>query len=640
MRLATRRARVVFTLLVAACMLPGLVVAQRNAPEAAPGPFGVVLHQEDVMVPMRDGVKVAIDIYRPTRDGAVVAEKLPILMQRTPYSKNGAGLVGQAKYFASHGYVVVLADTRGNYKSEGEFSKYYDFDAYDGFDTIEWLAKLPYVQPAVGTWGTSYGAHTQADAAKLNPPALKTMVVNMGGLVNGWDEKVRSGGAFELGQQLGWAFSQLGNETTDPVVKKMLEKEKVEDWFEAMPVRKGLTPLAISPNFEQYVINMITKTDYDDYWKGYGQNWAEHYGTTADIPMLHLTGWYDSYTGGTVANYLALSKLKDSPMKLVVGPWTHGGNTRSFAGQVEFGAEAALTDFAREFHVRWFDHQLKGRKTGAETMPEIRVFVMGTGDGHRDSNGRLFHGGYWRNENAWPLEGTRNVPYYFHGDGSLRTTPPADPNSATTYEFDPHNPVPTIGGSFSGALTSGAFDQRPNDSLPGARPPFLPLKSRPDVVVFQTEPLTEDVEVVGPIEVKMFIASSALDTDFTAKLIDVYPPSADFPTGFEMNLTDDIIRTRYRNSPSKQELMTPGQVYEVAIRPFPTGNVFKKGHRIRIDVSSSNYPRFDINPNTGEPLGTHRRMIPAQNTVQHNAKYPSQVILPIVPSKKGNRTTD
>jgi putative CocE/NonD family hydrolase len=623
------------TIVVAIVMyaFPRAIHGQQSGTAGATRDVAATLYAEDVMVPMRDGVKVAIDIYRPTRNGAVVDERLPILMHRTPYDKKGGA--EQAKYFAAQGYVVVVADTRGNYKSEGVFSKYFDYDAYDGFDTIAWLAKLPYVQPMVGMWGTSYGAHTQADAAKLNPPALKTLVLNMGGLANGWHEKVRSGGAFELGQQLGWAFNQLEGTTKDPVIKKLLENESAADWWEAMPLRKGLNPLSVSPSFEDYVINMITKTDYDDYWKGYGSNWSEHYDGTADIPMMHLSGWYDSYTGGTVQNFLALSKLKTSPMRLVLGPWTHGGNTRSFAGRVEFGEEAAL----REFHVRWFDHHLKGRATGAERMPDIRVFVMGTGDGHRDANGRLFHGGYWRDEKTWPLEGTRLVKHYFHPDGSLRTEAPTARDAATTYEFDPHNPVPTIGGSFSGSLRSGAFDQRPYDSLPGAKPPYLPLKARPDVVVFQTEPLTEDVEVVGAIEVKLFVSSSAVDTDFTAKLIDVYPPSLDFPTGFEMNLTDDIVRARYRNSPTKQELLTPGQVSEITIRPFPTGNVFKKGHRIRIDISSSNYPRFDVNPNTGDPVGRHRRMIPAENTVQHNATYPSHVILPLVPSKKPSRTT-
>ncbi|MGH7554344.1 MAG: CocE/NonD family hydrolase, partial [Longimicrobiales bacterium] len=206
--------------------------------------------------------------------------------------------------------------------------------------------------------------------------------------------------------------------------------------------------------------------------------------------------------------------------------------------------------------------------------------------------------------------------------------------ASTTYTYDPRDPVPTIGGSFTPyaqlGVPSGAFDQREDERFHASKPPYLPLESRQDVVVFQTEPLTEDVEVVGPIVVKLYAASTAVDTDFTAKLVDVYPPSRDFPKGFDMNVTDGVLRARYRNSPSRQELMTPGTVYEFEIRPFTTANVFKRGHRIRVDISSSNYPRFDLNPNTGEPLGQNRRMIPADNTVHHSAQYSSHIIIPIV----------
>ena len=252
------------------------------------------------------------------------------------------------------------------------------------------------------------------------------------------------------------------------------------------------------------------------------------------------------------------------------------------------------------------------------------------------------HGGYWREETSWPLPDTEFVKYYFHADGSLNAAGPVADVSPTTYPYDPDDPVPTIGGSFSGALKRGAYDQREREfkslgggsenGFYGSKPPYLPLKTRSDVVVFQTEPLAEDVEVVGPIRVTLFAASTALDTDFTAKLIDVYPPSRDFPSGFDMNLTDGIVRARYRNSPERQELMTPGQIYEFVIEPFPTGNVFKKGHRIRIDISSSNFPRFDVNPNTGEPLGKHRRMIVADNSIYHDAAHPSHIVLPIVPA--------
>ncbi|MBI4473972.1 MAG: CocE/NonD family hydrolase [Acidobacteria bacterium] len=607
-------------------LLTGLLALQATTP------YDAVLFQKDVMIPTRGGTRLATDIYRPARNGVPVEERLPILLQRTPYNKEGGGLVEGAKYFVRNGYVVALQDIRGRYKSEGSFHKYDEVTASDGYDTIQWLAKLPYTDGKVGMWGTSYGAHTQADAAKLNPPNLKALLLNFGGLSNGWKVKVRNHGAFELGQQLGCAWEEAGSD--DPAVRAALQAEPIEKWFTAMPLRKGLNPLSISPEFESYVIQEMTHGDYDEYWKGLGVNWAEHYAGTADIPMLHVGGWYDTYAASTLENYLGLSKTKRSPIRLMFGPWTHGGNANSTAGEVDFGRDAAMPNFSRELHLQWFDHYLKGKPSPVSSWPPIRLFVMGTGDGHKDANGRLYHGGYWRDEKEWPLPGTNFVKYYFKGDGSLDTGMPIAGSSPTTYRYDPHNPVPTIGGAFSGALRRGAFDQRERENgFPGSKPPYLPLKARPDVVVFQTEPLKEDVEVIGPIKVVLYASSTAVDTDFTAKLLDVYTPSKDFPNGFDMNLTDGIIRARYRNSPLRQELMKPGEVYQFVIEAFPTANVFKKGHRIRIDISSSNFPRFDVNPNTGEPLGQHRRMITADNSIHHDAVRPSHVVLPIVPGR-------
>ena len=601
--------------------------------------YEAALFGKDVMVEMRDGTKLAIDIYRPAKAGAPLADKLPVLLQRTPYNKDS--LAGSARYFAQRGYVVAVEDMRGRYKSGGSFGKYDETSATDGFDTIEWLATQPYSNGTVGMWGTSYGAHTQADAAKLNPPSLKALLLNFGGLSNGWKVKIRNHGAFELGQQLGWAFDEAG--AGDPLVRAALEVEPVEKWFAAMPLRKGLNPLSISPEFETYLLEQLTRGDYDQFWKGLGNNWSEYYAQTSDIPMLHVGGWYDSYCASTLENYAGLSKTKKSPIRLLIGPWTHGANSRTSAGDVEFGPESAIPDFAREFHIAWFDFYLKNKPTSVDAWPPIRLFVMGTGDGRKTPNGRLYHGGYWRNATAWPLPDTTFVRYFFHADGRLDTTAPAAGIEPTTYRYDPLNPVPTIGGAFSGALKRGPFDQREREfkslrggsenGFYGSKPPFLPLKSRADIVVFQTDPLKEDVEVVGPIAVTLFASSTAVDTDFTAKLVDVYPPSKDFPAGFDMNITDGIIRARYRSSPARQELMKPGEVYTFTIEPFPTANVFKKGHRIRIDISSSNFPRFDVNPNTGEPLGQHRRMIAADNSIYHDTSRASHVVLPLAPRK-------
>jgi putative CocE/NonD family hydrolase len=227
------------------------------------------------------------------------------------------------------------------------------------------------------------------------------------------------------------------------------------------------------------------------------------------------------------------------------------------------------------------------------------------------------------------------VNYYFHGDGSLSTAKPGAAEApSTTYTFDPTDPVPTIGGGVSSRLKDGGFNQREDPRFPPSKPPYLPLSARPDVVVFQTEPLTQDVEVIGPIKVVLYASTNRTDTDFTAKLVDVYPSSSDWPTGFDLNLTDAIVRGRYRATTDHEVLLHPGEVYEFTIEPFPTANVFKKGHRIRVDISSSNYPRFDVNPNTGEPLGKNRRMVTADNTVYHSPEHASYIVLPLAPPRK------
>ena len=585
--------------------------------------------ERNVMVPARDGIALATDIHRPARNGTAVSDRLPVLLQRTPYGKHTERFLEAIEAFTAAGYIVAIQDMRGRYASEGSFVKYHDYDAPDGYDTIEFLADLPYGDGQVGMWGTSYGAHTQADASKLNPPSLSTMVLNQGGMTNAWDHAVRQGGAFELGRELTWAWRQIPAETEDPVIRELFEKESVHEWYSTLPIRPGLSPLSVAPNFEQYFLDELTHGDYDEFWQRIGINWEEYYEDTADVPMLHIGGWYDIFLRGTIQNYQRLSELKDSPVRMIIGPWTHSGNSRTYAGDVDFGPTAAITDFGTDFHIRWFDHVLKGRQNESAEQPPVRIFVMGTGDGTRNEHDRLSHGGYWTDLEDWPPPNAVPTPFLFSGDGSLSADDPGQGPGATTYEYDPAHPVPTLGGNVSARVFDGAYDQRERPDFPASRPPYLPLRSRPDVVVFQTEPLEEEVTVAGPIEVRLFVSSSAVDTDFTVKLVDVYPPSEDYPTGFDMNITDAVVRMSYRNGRTTRDLIEPDEVYEVVIHPFPTANVFKRGHRIRVDVSSSNFPRWDVNPNTGEPLGRNRRVEVARNTVYHSAERPSQVVLPI-----------
>jgi putative CocE/NonD family hydrolase len=607
-----------------------LVAAQQTLAAQTPAPDIAV--ERNVMITMRDGRHMATDVYRPRRDGVVVAERLPVLLQRTPYDKSKAQV--NAEYLARHGYVVAVQDTRGRYQSEGKFLKVQPIDATDGYDTIEWLANQPYVNGSVGMWGTSFAAHMEAGAAQLHPPSLKTIVVNMGGMSNAWDHGVRYRGTYEMGRQLTWAWSQLAADAPNASVKKLLtEKEKVEDWYNVQPMRRGLNPLSVVPEYEGWYLDFYQHADYDAFWKDPMMNWSEHYAQTSDIPMLQIGGWYDIFLAGTFENYVGLSKLKKSPQRLLVGPWVHHGDTLSYAGDVDFGAAAAIPDFDGDFHLRWFDHYLKGQSTGLEKDAPVRIFVMGTGDGRKNAAGRLSHGGYWRNESAWPIAGTRFVPYYFHADGSLSPTKPRESSASTTFTFDPKHPVPTVGGGSSARLKDGAYDQREDPRFPPSQLPYLPLRARADVVVFQTAPLEQDMEIIGPIHVEVFASTNRTDTDFTAKLIDVYPPSADWPEGYDLNITDAIIRGRYRATRDHAVMLVPGKVYSFPIDPFPTANVFRKGHRIRVDISSSNFPRFDANPNTGEPLGLSRRMITADNTIHHSAAYPSHIVLPLAPAK-------
>lgn len=619
-------------------------------PPPAPEPLYEAAQVEtNFLLEMRDGVRLATDVYRPALEGVAVEEPFPALLHRTPYDKRSERLVEQARFFASRGYVVVLQDLRGLYFSEGVFQKYHEFDAPDGYDTIEWIAGLDYTLPAVGMWGTSYGAHTQADAAKTAPPALAALVLTMGGLSDAWTHKVRNHGAFELGQQLGWAHSQLAAVTDEPGLRERLEQSSPSDWFDDTPFAKGENPLSAAPNFEDYYLEMQNRGDYDDYFRGIGRNWREYYEDTPDIPMLHVGGWYDSYAPGTIESFVELSRARSSEVRLVMGPWTHAATTRSYAGDVEFGAAAAIPDFAREFHLRWFDRHLKGREDAGppadfaglegEAEAPAALFVMGGGDGRRDGDGRLFHGGEWRSASSWPPAGTAPTRFHLRAGGRLSEEPPGEDEGSTAYAYDPEHPVPTIGGAFSGALKRGAYDQRERLFVSlrgGSENGFFASEvegrrtaDRPDVLVFETEPLEEELVVVGPVSAVLQVSSDAPDTDFTAKLVDVYPPSADYPDGFDLNITDGILRARYRDSRQAAPPMEPGETYEIEIRLFPTANRFAAGHRIRLEISSSNYPRFDRNPNTGEPLGRHTRMVPAENVIHHSATHPSALILPL-----------
>lgn len=611
-----------------------------------------VLVHSNVMVPMRDGVRLATDIYLPARDGSIAPGRFPVVLERTAYGKrldsrseidaNASARHSRlevARYFVEHGYVVVYQDCRGRYDSEGEFVKYLS-EASDGADTIAWLVKQGWCNGRVATKGLSYGAHAQMALASLAPPGLSAMVLDSGGFSSAYHGGIRQGGAFEL-KQVTWAFRRARESAArrnDGIAERAFDSQDIREWFKSMPWRPGHSPLSGAPEYESYLFEQWTHCDFGEYWQQPGIYAAGSYDVTCKVPQVHVSSWYDVYVRTALDNYQAMRDRGSAPVQLIMGPWLHGDRNVTHSGDVEFGPAAAfdgnVAEHWRAFRLAWFDRWVKDIPNGVDREPRVRLFLMGGGSGRRNEAGRLEHGGQWIVADDWPLTATRFVDYYLHAGNRLSPQPPQDDPKPYTYDFHPDRPVPTMGGALtSGApvFEGGAFDQRESERFFGAKGNGLPVSARPDVVVFETPPLAENLAVIGPIVVHLHVSSNCPDTDFTAKLIDVHPPSVDYPQGFAMNLTDGILRCRYRESWEHPEPMSPGRVYEIVIEPFATANLFKAGHRIRLDISSSNFPKYDVNPNTGEAEASARTSRVATNSIHVGARHPSRVVLPLVP---------
>jgi len=613
--------------------LSWLLVSALFAAES--GPYEVS-RQHNVMVPMRDGVRLAADVYLPAKDGQPLAERRPTILMRSPYGKGSAEKGhSDAQYFARHGYAVVFQDTRGRYDSEGTWHMLLD-DGPDGYDTVEWIAKQSWSDGKVGTIGTSYVGGTQHALAMSGSPHLTT-VIPVDAMSNLGYASMRNGGAFEL-RFWNWIMlnagrgSQYQRDAGTAEALGEMAKERIH-YLLNLPLRAGMTPLKLAPAYEQWLVEAMGHGINDDFWRQ--NNIIDHAQEYKDIPVYLVGGWYDSWASNTTANFVALTKAIRGPVYLIMGPWIHGAQGRSSHGQVSFGAAAAIPD-PLAWRREWYDHWLKGIDNSVGKADpfrtKVRIFVMGSGDGSKDANGMLVHGGFWRDEHQWPLARARAANYYLWPNGSLRDQPPPGDAGSTSLQFDPRRPVPTIGGNISSnndIMLQGAWDQRGGPHIWNGQEP-LPLSARNDVLVFQTEPLTADIEVTGELAVRLWVSTSAADTDFTAKLIDVYAPSPSWPGGFDLNIGDGIQRLRFRDSMQTETLAEPGKIYPITIKLYPTSNIFKKGHRIRVDVSSSNFPRFDVNPNTGEPLNGNRRQVVAANTVHHDADHPSHIILPVI----------
>ena len=571
--------------------------------------------ETNLAIPMRDGTTLYADLYRPDGPGPY-----PVILQRTPYDKT-APLSMQSMdplKGAKAGYAMLYQDTRGRFASEGEFYCFRD-DINDGYDTVEWAASQPWSSGKVGMVGASYVGATQWLAAISQPPHLTTIVPNVtaSNYHEGWTYQ---GGAFELAFNVSWTVNQLtlanfNNLSSVKNVPKERQQKLIEavDAMDAAYLELPLKDFShLKGGLADYYYDWLAHPDYDDYWKKLS---IEEYHSSLSVPAIHIGGWYDIFLGGTIRNYLGMREKGSTDaarraQKLIIGPWQHASRGTSLVGDHYFGvaADAGAIDLDG-IHLKWYDHWLKGIDTGVLDEPPVRIFVMGDN--------------VWREEQEWPLARAQATNYYLHsqgkanssrGNGTLSTQSPSE-EPADIFLYNPANPVPTKGGALCCNpyfAANGAFDQQR-------------IEEREDVLIYSTPPLQREVEVTGPITVNLWAATTATDTDFTAKLVDVCED------GCARNVTDGIIRARYRDSMASPSLLQPGQVYRYTIDLWATSNVFKAGHQIRVEISSSNFPRFDRNTNTGNTIAEDADFQPALQTVLHNGAHPSHITLPIVP---------
>ncbi len=568
-------------------------------------PYAVTV-EHGVAVTMRDGTVLRADIYRPVASG-----KFPILLTRTPYDKHSDGDVDFGHKGAARGYVVINQDVRGRYTSDGEWYPFLH-ESDDGYDTIEWAAALPYSDGRVGMYGGSYVGATQMLAAIAHPPHLAGIcpVVTASNYHDGWTYQ---GGAFEQWFNESWT-SGLAQDTLNRFVQRhtnalngIVKLPLTQYPLFALPQTSSDADLLHS--LAPYFLDWVAHPSYDEYWK----RWSieDHY-PNIGVPSLTVAAWYDIFQGGSLRNYVGVKlhgqdEAARRGQHLVVTIGGHAGSARK-VGDVDFGPAAPFDE--DEITLSWYDYLFKNVANDFSHPKPVKLFVMGINQ--------------WREEDDWPLARAHNTKYFLHsngkansarGDGVLVTATPRS-DKPDQYVYDAANPVPTVGGPLCcdwEHLGPGPRDQRA-------------VEARSDVLVYSTPPLEQDMEVTGQIQLELFANSSAVDTDFTAKLVDVGPD------GFAQNLTEGIVRARYRDSQEKAALMNPGQIYTFTVDLWATSNVFRKGHTLRLEVSSSNFPRFDRNQNTGENAAVAGKSVPATNTIYHDAEHPSALILPIVPT--------
>jgi putative CocE/NonD family hydrolase len=538
-----------------------------------------------VPVPMQDGVRLSANVFLPAETG-----RFPTILVRTPYNK-GEDLLANFRSFLEHGYAMVVEDARGRNESEGVFDPFGQ-EPKDGNDTLNWIARQPWSDGKIGMLGGSYLGIVQWKAALLNNPHLKAIAPVVSGSDDYRDRYYSTGGALQLGHRLLWISENLRAPGFVPL--------DFNSYVRTLPLRRA--DLATTGQRSDIFQKILDHPADDAFWRG--MSTREHI-DQIHVPVFSVGGWYDCFVESDLSAFSALRR-SSNVHRIVIGPWPHNMSVK-FAN-VDFGKDSGAP--IRRMQIEWFDQWLKSKDTPIMSSPAAHIFVMGANR--------------WRDEQEWPPARARMTAFYFasqgaantlDGSGTLDDRPPRR-SQPERFEFDPANPVPTSGGATCcnpKLFPWGPMDQRP-------------IERRSDVLVFSTPPMREDLEVIGPVRVVLYAASSAPDTDFTAKLVDV------FPDGEARNLTDGILRIRYRDSLEKPQLAVPGQIYELNIDAGVTGNVFLRGHRVRLEISSSNFPRFDRNPNTGHPIADETLLRRADQIIYHDRQHPSRLILPVIPN--------
>jgi uncharacterized protein len=573
----------------------------------------VVTLQLNVPVKMRDGVVLRADIYRPESK-----DKFPVLLERTPYNKQAHANFGVQA--AASGYIVVMQDVRGRFTSEGEWYPF-KYESQDGYDTVEWAAALPYASGKVGMLGASYNGATQMLAAIAHPPHLAGIcpVITASNYHDGWTYQ---GGAFELWFNGSWTTTLA----QDTVYRYLQGVSNALEGNQTLPLSQyplfnlttTLDKSSLTAKFAPYYLDWLAHPTFDDYWR----RWSieDHY-ADIQVPALTVAAWYDIFQGGSLRNHTGIkthggSEAARENQRLLILIGGHAGAGRK-VGDVDFGPAADLS--YDDITLSWYDFLFKGMKNDLSTQKPVRIFVMGKN--------------FWRDEEAWPLARAITTKYFLHsggransvhGDGILSEAAPVSEVS-DQYVYDPSDPVATTGGPLCCDSSRNPLWSHTIDHLPAGPRDQRSVELRNDVLVFSAAPFARDTEITGPVSVELYATSSALDTDFTAKLVDVWP------NGFAQNLTEGIVRARYRDSQVTPALLVPGRFYKFNIDLWSTSNVFLAGHILRLEISSSNFPRFDRNLNTGEDPRVAEHALKATNTIAHNRDHPSALILPVVP---------